>query len=137
MTYLALTHDVQGILWWSVCWHYKVLSIADFPEDWEAFLSLAGEVRHLSPALLSTEYVDIAMEPDQSGVEVLGKSVEGKLYVIAVNPSEDLPVAPVFRLPPGSHSRVDVLFENRSMALDGNMFRDFFEPTDVHVYVVE
>ena len=137
MTYLGLAHDVQGLLWWSTCWHYKILSIADFPSDWEAFLKLAGEVRHLSPMLLSTQYVDIGGDYQQQGIHLLAKSFEGKLYLIAVNPNEELPVAAGFTMPAGSYSKVDVLFEDRSLKLTGNSFRDLFEPTAVHVYRIE
>ena len=138
MTYLALAHDVKGLLWWSLCWHYKVMSIADFPEDWEAFLALGGEIRHLSPMLLSAEYVDLGGDHAELGVHVIAKSHEGRLYVIAVNPSEDLPVAPTFGLPARkSWTRVDALFENRCMKLSGEAFRDLFQPLDVHVYRIE
>jgi len=57
--------------------------------------------------------------------------------VIAVNPG-DLPVAPEFKLPPdSSYERADVLFENRSMKLSGNTFRDLFNPVDMHVYRIQ
>ncbi|MFH0965280.1 MAG: hypothetical protein V2A58_14865, partial [Planctomycetota bacterium] len=137
MTYLALTHDVQGILWWSLCWDYKVVSIVDFPEDWEALLELGGEVRHLSEMLLSTEHVEIGGDAEELGVHVLGKMLEGTLYVIAVNPNEELPVAPTFRLPAGSYSKVNVLFENRGMKLAGETFQDLLKPLDVHVYRIQ
>ena len=138
MTYLALSHDVQGLLWWSVCWHYKVVSIVDFPEDWKAFLELGGQVRHLSPMLLSTDYVDVGGNHAQLGVHVMAKSHNGRIFIIAVNPNEYLPVAPTFTLPAGaSHGRVDVLFEDRSMKLAGDTFQDLFEPLDVHVYRIE
>jgi len=70
-------------------------------------------------------------------VQWLAKRVGKESYLIAVNPNEELPVAPEFIIPPGSYSKVDVLFENRSLKLSGNTFRDLFEPTSVHVYRIE
>jgi len=137
MTYLALAHDVQGIQWWSLCGHRQALSITDFPNEWNAFLKLGSETRHLSPALLSTAYVDVGGNWKKLGIHLLAKSVQDKLYVIAVNPG-DLPVAPEFNLPSQrTYRRVDVLFENRSMNLTDNTFRDLFEPGDVHVYRID
>jgi len=137
MTYLALVHDVQGIHWWSLCGHYKALSITDFPDEWTAFLELGSETRHLSPTLLSTAYVDVGGNWKKLGIHLLAKSVQDKLYVIAVNPG-DLPVAPEFNLPaPRTYRRVDVLFENRSTELTTNTFRDLFEPAGVHVYRID
>lgn len=137
MTYLALAHDVQGIQWWSLCGHRRALGIADFPDEWDAFLELGSEVRHLSPALLSTTYVRIGGNWRELGVHALGKVVDDQLYVIAVNPG-DLPVAPAFELPAQRpYKRVDVLFENRSMQLAGNTFRDLFDPAGVHVYRID
>ena len=136
MTYLGLAHDIQGILWWSLCWQGKYLNIVDFPEDWKAFLELAGEIRYLSPMMLSTKYVDIAGDYEKLGIHLVAKSFDGKIYIVAVNPNEDLPVAPSFKLPAGSYSKVDVLFENRSMKLSGNTFQDFFNPLDVHIYQI-
>ena len=115
-----------------------MLSIVDFPEDWQAFLKLAGEVRYLSPMMLSTEYVELGGDHAKLGVHVMAKSLDGKLYVIAVNPNEELPVAPTFTLPTGfSAKRVNVLFENRSMKLAHDAFQDLFQPLDVHVYRIE
>ena len=133
MTYLALVHDVQGIQWWSLCGHRQALSITDFPEEWEAFLRLGSEVRHVSRVMLSTMYAEVGGDYGKLGIHVLAKVVEDKLYVIAVNPG-DLPVAPTFALPAGLYEKVDVLFENRSMTLKGDSFRDLFEAAGVHVY---
>jgi len=89
------------------------------------------------PKQSSLKYVDIGGDYRKQGIHLMAKSCEGKLHLIAVNPNEELPVAPEFMLPAGSYSKVDVLFEDRSLKPSGNTFRDIFEPLDVHVCRIE
>lgn len=137
MTYLALAHDVQGILWWGGVAN-SVGNVVNWPDPFRDFCALVGEVRHLSPMLLAPD-APVAIEVTPAGLPLhfKAKSYAKKIYVIAVNPNEDLPVAPTFTLPAGSYTKVDVLFENRAMKLAGASFRDLFEPAGVHVYRIE
>lgn len=137
MAYLALAHDAQGMLWWSGVAN-STGNVVNWPDEFREFCALVGEVRHLSAMLLAPEApVEIDVTPAGLPVHVKAKSYEGKVYVIAVNANEDLPVAPTFKLPPGSYAKADVLFENRSTELAGDTFRDLFEPAGVHVYRIE
>jgi hypothetical protein len=77
------------------------------------------------------------MMPADLPVHLKEKSYDGRTYVIAVNSDEEFPVAPTFTLPDGTYEKVDVLFENRSMALKGDSFRSLFDSTEVHVYRIE
>ncbi|MFH0965875.1 MAG: LamG-like jellyroll fold domain-containing protein [Planctomycetota bacterium] len=137
MTYLALAHDVQGMLWWSAVANNPG-NVVNWPKEWREFCGLVGEVRYLSAMLVAPEApVEIELAPAGAGAHVKAKSYEGRIYVIAVNPNEELPVAPTFKLPAGTYHTVDVLFENRSMKLGGDSFRDLFAPAAAHVYRVE
>jgi len=139
MTYLVLAHDAKGILWWSSSWgDRRLASIVDFPAEYAALCDLVGEVRHLSAMLLAPDApVRIEVTPSGLPVHLKAKSYDGKIYVIAVNANEDVPVAPRFKLPAGSYTKVDVLFENRSVQLAGDSFRDLFDSIGVHVYRIE
>ena len=139
MTYLALAHNARGILWHSYSVSSKRLSsIVDFPEEYAALEKLAGEIRYLSAMLVAPETsVQVKVEPEGLGLHMKTKSFDGRIYIIAVNPNEHLPIAPVFKLPAGAHRKVDVLFENRTQKLKGNTFQDFFEPAGVHIYRIE
>lgn len=137
MTYLALTHDVQGIQWWNLSGHRKALTIDDFAAEWQAFLDLATEIRYLTPALLATTYVAIDGDWAETGLHVLGKQVEHALFILAVNPAP-LPVSARLRVPaPAGGGYVNVLFENRRLPLHTLEFRDIFAPAGVHVYQVQ
>ena len=91
-----------------------------------------GQSRFKRPAAMRVKW-----EVKQGSAIVAAPIVDrdGTLYVIAVHPSEELPVAPTFKLPAGaSYKRADALFEDRSVKLSGNTFGDLFQPLDVHVY---
>ena len=120
-------------------WRWQGMEgVGYYPYLYHWLLALGGEVRHLSPMLLSADHVEIGGDAERLGVHLMAKSYDGSLYVIAVNPHEAVPVAPTFELPTASSSRnVDVLFENRSLKLHGNAFQDLFNPLDVHVYRIE
>ena len=136
MAYLSLAHGVQGMLWWGGVAN-DAGNVLNWPEEAGHFRALVGEVRHLSAMLLAPEApVEIEVLPAGVGMHMKVKMYEGKLYVIAVNANEELPMGPMFKLPAG-YERVHVLFEDRSMKLEGDSFRDLFEASGVHVYRIQ
>ena len=84
--------------------------------------------------------VQVTVEPDDLDLHLKAKEHDGRTYIIAVNPHEELPVACRFTFPDGmTFKHVDVLFEDRSFTPGGNAssFDDLFAPREVHVYRIQ
>lgn len=135
MCYLALAHDIQGLMIYPNPSGGPYIGISYFPEPLRGMLDTASQVRWLSPVLLSTEPVKpVTVEPKDSGIHIATKSHGGATYLIAVNPTE-LPVSATFSLP-GKAERVDSVFENRTLKPTGKSFSDLFKPGDARVYKI-
>ena len=140
MMYLALAHEATGLGWWIS--HPGYLSHGGyFPKMKQETNDCVSEVRHLAPMLLAPDApVHVKVEPADLGLHLKAKAYNGRIYLIAVNPHEELPVACRFTLPDGKAlKRVDVLFENRAFTPRGKAtsFDDLFAPRQVHVYRIE
>ena len=138
MTYLALAHDIQGFMFYPGTGGARHIGIGDFPKPLAAMKKLAGEIRYLAPMLLAPDDPeDVRTLPEGLDLHLMARRYADRLYIIAVNPT-DLPIAPTFALRPSyRNAQVKVLFENRSLSLEGGRFRDFFAPLGSHVYCVK
>lgn len=136
MTYLALVHGAKGIIYWAHT--ASKYYIEDYPEHWAAMKGLAGELRDLSPVLLTeSAATKPSIEPRNAPVDLMVKQHEGQTYVFAVN-HEPKTCEVHFNLPGVvSDKPVAVMFENRSVSADKTGWKDSFEPLAVHVYRLE
>ena len=131
MTYLALTHGAKGIIYWAhTASRYY---IRDYPEHWEYVKKLAGEIRDLSPVLLTTTLPAPAFEPSDAPVSTMMKVYDGSLYLIVVNRDKAAHKI-TFRLPKAAQPKAEVLFEKRSISAKDGVLSDDFAPLEVHVY---
>lgn len=129
MTYLALVHRANGILYW--CF-YNMTYLPDFVERWDFMKRIGEEVKALFPVLLSPEETPISLEPANEAIHCLVKVADGKRYLLAVNASRD-PHRPSFRLPKGVGQTVNVKFEDRTIPVKDGLLTDFFAPLAAHV----
>ena len=131
-TYLALMHGATGIIY-----HMGHRGIASsFTRHWSVYPGLSREVAELFP---------IITEPQQGAAPVITaipesidycvRKYKGKVYLIAVNTSDRL-VRATFSIADRSiiPKRVNVLFENREIAPEGNKLTDAFTAFEPHVY---
>lgn len=133
MTYLALVHGAKGILYWAHT--ASKYYIRDYPEHWTMIKRLAGELRELSPALLSPNSPRrVQITPLTTPLDVMVKEVAGEVYVIAVNRETQACHARFTLALPAAISRVEVKFENRALSRQGKQWEDDFQPLEVHVY---
>ncbi len=131
MTYLALTHGAKGIIYWAhTASRYY---IRDYPEHWEYMKKLAGELRDLSPVLLTTSLPAPAFEPASAPLSTMMKVHDGSIYVFAVN-RDKAPHKIAFRLPKAAQPKGEVLFEKRSISAENGVLTDEFDALEVHVY---
>lgn len=140
MMYLAFVHEATGLGWWI---HHPgyVGHGGYFKKMKEEIMNCVSQARHLAPMLLAPDApVKVAVEPNDLGLHLRAKEYDGRTYIIAVNPHEELPVSCRFALPEGkSFKKVDVLFEDRSFrpGKKTGSFGDLFAPRAVHVYRIE
>lgn len=136
MTYLALVHGAKGIIFWAhTASRYY---IRDYPDHWAAVKKIAGELRDLSPALLTPTLANgVLVAPEGATIDTMVKRLNGETYVFAVNrePKESTASFALPRL--AGSSGVEVLFERRAFRATGGSWQDQFKPLEVHVYKVK
>jgi hypothetical protein len=138
MTYLSIVNGVTGILYFS--YDYNGPMKERHPEAWEALKELAGEARALAPVFLSEPPSGLTLETTGSDdVDAKVFRHDGAVYVVAVNREDRGPASVAFALRGetgvrGDVGPVDVLFEDRRVATDGDVWTDDFGAYDVHVY---
>jgi hypothetical protein len=132
MTYLALVHGAMGLTYFRWVPHPSETWVQN-QELHDAIIELAGELRDLTPALLSTETVRLPPLCDDPDLESMIKYHEGRSYLFAVyNGATPRRIRINLR---GAGTSVPVLFENRpAVAADENGFSDDFAAYAVHVY---
>lgn len=133
MTYLALVNGAKGIIYWAYNGMYYY--ITDYPEHWSGMKKIAGELRDLSPVLM-TKTVDkkLSVTTRSTGIQTMLKKLKGDWYVFAVN-SLTTETTASFSIR-GAAGDVNALFEGRSLTSSGGAWTDAFNPLEVHVYKI-
>lgn len=133
MTYLALVNGAKGIIYWAFLG--SRYSILDYPEHWMYMKKLAGEMRELTPALLTPTVTGVLKTaPADAPLDTMLKRVAGQWYVFAVNRNPQRCSARI-TLPKALKAKnAEVLFEKRSASVTTGSWEDEFGPLDVHVY---
>jgi hypothetical protein len=132
MAYQAIVHGVNGLMFYC---YYDLRVLPQYKEHWVQLKSIAGEIKTLSPVILSTNNLGMAdCSPGDSGVETLIKDLDGELYLIAVNTS-DKESKVTLDVRRNLQSKISVMFEGRfAMDVQGSKLTDHFKPLEVHVY---
>lgn len=113
MTYLALAHGAQGIAYFRFV-EERGPDTIQTEELAQAVCDLAGELRDLSPVLLSTQTVFDALVGDNPEVECFVKLHQQVSYLFAINNAAT--AQDCFFSFPGLSADVQVLFESRSVS---------------------
>lgn len=136
MAYDAITHGVNGLLYWGL---HSVPRGHPFLDD---LISVLSEITTLMPALLGADLPAPSLHHLErgssiaSGIEVIAKRTGDAAYLIAVNSSID-PAAAEFRNLPDDIARaptLTVIGEDRQVMIANGSFIDEFDGFDVHVY---
>lgn len=130
VVYLSITHGARGVLFWEYADAHKN------PAVWKQIVTLADEMRQLSPALTSPDTAKPATA-DNAAISVLAKQGTDNITVIAVNGS-DAPATDVRITIPelGTKTGRRLLEATPGLtikSLDG-VIRDDFAPYERHVY---
>jgi hypothetical protein len=136
MAYVAVTHGADGVLWEPFSY------IKARPAFGDAIRTTADELRQLTPALTSpvvsvitgAKWVSKATE-SKTSLHGTSRQYQDQLYLIIVNISQEAQPATTFTLTRVAPTApVEVLFENRSLTLEGGVLTDDFAPYARHVY---
>jgi len=130
MTYLALVHEARGIQYFI---RSPRISFPKSPIMWAECGALALETAELTPALTSAEpRPQVTCEPES--VHVAAFRDAGMVTVLAVNTRNE-PQALTVRLPGIEWSgEAEVVFEDRTVAIDGGVIAEPIDAYDTRVY---
>jgi hypothetical protein len=133
-TWLAIAGGACGIGYFTNSWTGRLWNRWDLAPGVEAQLAgTIAQIRGLAP-MLCAEYGDVTVPWDTS-VAASSRSLNGALYVIAVN-SSDQPTRIPFRVDALAGRTLRVLDEGRAIKPAKKVyFQDSFEPFQVHIYV--
>jgi len=142
MTYLAVAHGADGILWFSLGYTLK------HPDLWQTLKDLAAELKALTP-VLTAKTVWMKTGAGHSAIDAILKETDDAYYLIAVNVpdiegpkdgpktllSEDLTGV---RLPLSvvETGVAKVWFEDREVPLSDGLLTDDFRLYERHVYEI-
>ena len=136
-TYLALIHGAKGILYFN----FPVVT----KRMWDTITELANEIKQLEPAIMSPDLSqELSYTPNTYNMDagelpdvhaVLRRGPDERSVLLAAN-CRHYPVDATFALPGqlGGQQAVEVLFDERRIATDGDSFSDRFEPYATRAY---
>jgi len=133
MAYQCLVHGANGLVF------YSFFDLKRDPEGfesrWSDLKKLGEEVKSLIPVLLSEESVPkVQLVSGSREIGYIARQYDGSLYIIAAN-SSDRSKDAEFSIS-AEVQIADVLFENRSVAIEKFRLRDTFSPIAVHIYKI-
>jgi hypothetical protein len=129
VTYLALAHGANGILYWE----YE--DARKNPRIWETLLALAKELETLTPALTGPS-LDLPVSISNGDIHWTAREFQGRLCLITVN-ADPLPAPQVqIQVGEGPEGPAEVLFENRKITVKRGRILDEFLPYQRHVYLL-
>jgi hypothetical protein len=130
VVYLSITHGARGVLFWEYADAHKN------PAVWKQIVTLAEEMRQLTPALTSPDTSQPATA-DNDAISVLAKQAPDGITVIAVNGS-DAPATGVQITVPGLGTKIGkrLLEATAGLAIKATngTLSDDFAPYERHVY---
>lgn len=121
-TWLAIAGGADGVGYFPNNWS---------PEVADEISRSNWQIKELSPALLAD---DLPATADPAEVKVAAQTLNGALYIIAINTTTSDTSAQI-RVPDLDNRKLDALGEDRTVIAAADSFRDAFEPLAVHIYV--
>jgi len=123
-TWLAIAGGADGIGYFPNTWSADVGDVIS-QTNWQ--------IKELAPALLAT---DSEASSETAGLRVAARQLNGALYIIAVNTTDNT-VNAVIHVPTLGGRTTEVFGEARSVTAQADSLSDQFAPLDVHVYVAQ
>ncbi|HEY3297944.1 MAG TPA: hypothetical protein VGK34_04740, partial [Armatimonadota bacterium] len=129
----SLVNGSKGVIFWA--YTSSRYNIYDHPEYWAYVKKMAGEIRDLTPVLTTPTIGDkLVVSLKNPAIQTMVKKVKGEWTVLTVN-SSDKACDVSFQLPDlKDGSKINVLFEGRSLQVENGTWKDSFKPLEAHVY---
>lgn len=128
MTYLSLTHNAKGLLYYC---YYDTRVLPQYAEMWKWLKEIGAEVKCLFPVLLSAD--TISSQCGDSRIHHLARRVNDSVTVMAVNGVQESNPA-TLALDGIYEGKAEVLFENREVTVEQGKITDTFGPLEAHIY---
>ena len=111
-------------------------SLPLYPENYRACMDVNRELLELEDVIFSLEKTSAAAI-SSSAIKFITRKLGDKLFVLALNASNDRAADVAITLPPGFKyaARVEVKFENRNLDVVNGTISDEFKPLERHVYI--
>lgn len=137
--WMSLIHGSRGLIYFVHQFQPRFIeaSVLQDPELLPAVTAINRQIHQLAPVLNSPTVdgaVKVTSADSEAPVAVMCKKHDGATYVFAVCMRNRPTTASVEILGPGPGADVQVLGEERTIALRDGRFSDAFEPYGVHLY---
>jgi hypothetical protein len=135
MAYNAIVHGANGIIYWGTNYTPQP---SPFINDLNYVTKELAEIREVLAARsidldIEIKYHELMYSVD-AGVEFITKKIGNETYLISVN-SDKNPVKVTF-LGLDKFKEISIFKEDRNIAFDDGGFTDYYEPFDVHIYIL-
>jgi hypothetical protein len=128
-TYLAVVRGAKGVMFFSMQY------VLNHEKLWEEFKHVGMEIDDFSPVIFAPQAPEqVKVSSDLIDPDILLKKYRGKYYLITVN-YQAADLIATFDLSGLSVKReIEVVYEDRSIAMKDSRFIDKFAEHDVHIY---
>ncbi len=130
--YVAIAAEAKGLMWYGGSVTGGLFLKPD-EGRWDDLKRIVGELRDLSPLLLSQSLETPSLEPPDAPISRVMKPLPGGRLLIAVNRGLQ-PCEAGIRVSGLGSTTVRVRGENRSVDAANGLIRDRFDPLAVHLY---
>ena len=137
--WMALIHGSRGFIYFVHQFKpvFREAALLDDPEMLAAVTALNRQITELAPVLNSptlTNAATVKTESADAPVAFMVKQSRGATYLFAVGMREKASTATFALAGVAGNPSVEVLGEDRTLRVDQGVFRDRFEPREVHLY---
>ena len=136
MAYNAIIHGATGILYWGSNYTPQPSSFIDDLNKVSRELADFQDIISAKSMELNIkkEYHELMYSID-TGVEILCKEINSKLYLLTVNSDKNPVKVSLSGL--DQYTEAKILNEERSLAIENGKLTDLYRPFDVHIYELE
>jgi len=140
--WLSIIHGSMGLIYFVHEWKPKfnesaLLSDSDMLS---AVTAINMQIKSLAPVLNSLTIdneATVSSKNDSAQIALMMKKYKGAIYLFAVGTTDVKTTAKFTIKGAGRKKTIEVLGENRTLSLKSRVFKDQFEPYDVHLYRVK
>jgi len=135
MAYNAIVHGANGIVYWG--WKYTPQP-SEFMKNLYKVTTELAEMQDVLAAHtinlgITKQYHELGFSVD-TGVEILAKKVNDKIYLLTVNSDKNPVKISLNGL--SNYAKAKVLQENRTVDIHNGILTDTYKPFDVHIYYI-